>query len=384
MARRLDADPDGPYLDVCGTSLTAAQVQRAAASLARALVEMGVAPGDRVATLIENSPEATLAWWGAITAGAVAVPVNTAYKGSYLRHQLADSGAKVLVVADALAERAARVLGELPRAGPRGRRPRRRARRQPRGRRGGWRRRAPGRGRGPDRAHLGRGAGRRSGGAERRHPPRRPGHLHLHGGYHGSVEGLHAQPPLSRGPGQPDRHLLEAHGRRRGVDPVAAVPLQRHLHRGGRAAGVGWSGRHLRALLGVQLLAGDEPGGRHHHLHARDHGLPVGPRRRPSRDAPIRRTRGQHQPAVVGGGAHAGGGRVGHQGAVRAHHVQRGLRRDRGQPGLVATARRRQPPQCGGRDQRRVLRRAHLRRRRPRAGARRRRARSCCGPSVPT
>jgi carnitine-CoA ligase len=114
MARRLDADPDGPYLDVCGTALTAAEVQRVAASLARALVELGVAPGDRVATLIENSPEATLAWWGAITAGAVAVPVNTAYKGSYLRHQLADSGAKVLVVADGLADRAARVLGELP------------------------------------------------------------------------------------------------------------------------------------------------------------------------------------------------------------------------------------------------------------------------------
>ncbi len=113
MARRLDADPDGPYLDVCGTSLTAAQVQRVAASLARSLVELGVVPGDRVATLIENSPEATLAWWGAVTAGAVAVPVNTAYKGSYLRHQLADSGAKVLVVADALADRAARVLGEL-------------------------------------------------------------------------------------------------------------------------------------------------------------------------------------------------------------------------------------------------------------------------------
>ncbi len=113
MARRLDADPDGPYLDVCGTALSAAQVQRTAASLARALVELGVAPGDRVATLIENSPEATLAWWGAITAGAVAVPINTAYKGSYLRHQLADSGAKVLVVADGLADRAARVLGEL-------------------------------------------------------------------------------------------------------------------------------------------------------------------------------------------------------------------------------------------------------------------------------
>jgi carnitine-CoA ligase len=114
MQRRLAADPDGPYLDVCGTTLTAAQVHRTAASLARTLVELGVEPGDRVATLVENSPEAMLAWWGAITAGAVAVPVNTAYKGAYLRHQLADSGAKVLVVAASLADRAARVVVDLP------------------------------------------------------------------------------------------------------------------------------------------------------------------------------------------------------------------------------------------------------------------------------
>ncbi|HVN52646.1 MAG TPA: AMP-binding protein, partial [Acidimicrobiales bacterium] len=117
MATRLESDPDGPYLDVCGTELTAAEVHRAAASLARALVELGVERGDRVATLIENSPEAMLAWWGALTAGAVAVPVNTAYKGIYLAHQLADSGSKVLVVAASLADRLARVLPDLPELG---------------------------------------------------------------------------------------------------------------------------------------------------------------------------------------------------------------------------------------------------------------------------
>jgi crotonobetaine/carnitine-CoA ligase len=114
MARRLEADPDGPYLDVCGTTFTAAEVQRVAASLASSLVALGVAPGDRVATLIENSPEAALAWWGILTAGAVAVPINTAYKGSYLAHQLKDSGSKVLVVGASLADRAARVAPDLP------------------------------------------------------------------------------------------------------------------------------------------------------------------------------------------------------------------------------------------------------------------------------
>jgi crotonobetaine/carnitine-CoA ligase len=42
------------------------------------------------------------------------VPVNTASKGEYLRHQLTDSGSRVLVVEAALADRAARVVDQTP------------------------------------------------------------------------------------------------------------------------------------------------------------------------------------------------------------------------------------------------------------------------------
>lgn len=113
LDRRLDTDPDAPYLDVCGETATAAQVASVANRLANAYAELGVRPGDRVATLIENSAEAMYAWWGAVRGGAIAVPVNTAYKGEYLRHQLADSGARVLVVEADLVERAERVVGEV-------------------------------------------------------------------------------------------------------------------------------------------------------------------------------------------------------------------------------------------------------------------------------
>ena len=99
LMRRLDVDPDGPYLDVCGDTVTAAQLVDVSSRLASSLRSMGVSQGDRVATLIENSIEAVYAWWGIILAGAIAVPVNTAYKGEYLRHQLADSGSKVVIVA---------------------------------------------------------------------------------------------------------------------------------------------------------------------------------------------------------------------------------------------------------------------------------------------
>jgi crotonobetaine/carnitine-CoA ligase len=109
LRRRLDSDPDGAYLDVGGVELTAAAVASTAFRLANALADLGVQRGDRVAILIENSAEATLAWWGAVSAGAIAVPINTAYKGEYLRHQLGDSGSRVLIVEADLADRAAAV-----------------------------------------------------------------------------------------------------------------------------------------------------------------------------------------------------------------------------------------------------------------------------------
>jgi crotonobetaine/carnitine-CoA ligase len=114
LQARLDTDPDGEYLDVVGTKLSAADVFDVAGRLSSVLSALGVGSGERVATLLENSSEATLSWWGAVLAGAVAVPINTAYKGEYLRHQLADSDARVLVVGADLLERAARVLPALP------------------------------------------------------------------------------------------------------------------------------------------------------------------------------------------------------------------------------------------------------------------------------
>src|SRR5690348_14154956 len=114
LRARVESDPHGEYLDICGTKLSADDVWRSANTIAGVLISLGVAPGDRVATLIENAPEAVLTWWGTIRAGAVSVPINTAYKGDYLTHQLRDSGSKVLVVMEDLAGRVARVAGDLP------------------------------------------------------------------------------------------------------------------------------------------------------------------------------------------------------------------------------------------------------------------------------
>jgi crotonobetaine/carnitine-CoA ligase len=98
LAGRLGADPDGPYLDFEGDAYTTRSMDAAGNRCARVLADLGVGRGDRVATLLENVPEQVISFFGAVKLGAIQVPVNTAYKGEFLRHQLADSGAAVVVV----------------------------------------------------------------------------------------------------------------------------------------------------------------------------------------------------------------------------------------------------------------------------------------------
>ncbi len=113
LVARLETDPDSEYLDVLGTKFTSADVARTAGSLATSLAELGVARGDRVATLMENSPEGMLSWWGTVLSGAISAPINSAYKGDYLRHQLADSGSRVVAVQGDLASRIAAIAADV-------------------------------------------------------------------------------------------------------------------------------------------------------------------------------------------------------------------------------------------------------------------------------
>jgi long-chain acyl-CoA synthetase len=70
-------------------------VDRAAAGFAA----QGLAPGDRVAVQLPNGLDWVLAAVGALRAGLVVVPVNTAYTDPELEYVLTDSGAALLVVA---------------------------------------------------------------------------------------------------------------------------------------------------------------------------------------------------------------------------------------------------------------------------------------------
>ena len=76
---------------------TYAQINSQANCLANWLLEQGVAQGDRVVILLENSLEYVVAYYAALKAGAVAVPMNTELKPDGLQQLLQELDAKILL-----------------------------------------------------------------------------------------------------------------------------------------------------------------------------------------------------------------------------------------------------------------------------------------------
>ncbi|TBN42684.1 malonyl-CoA synthase [Paracoccus subflavus] len=65
--------------------------------MANALVALGVAPGDRVAAQVEKSPEVIVLYLATVRAGAVFLPLNTAYTSAEMDYFVADAQPAVLV-----------------------------------------------------------------------------------------------------------------------------------------------------------------------------------------------------------------------------------------------------------------------------------------------
>ncbi|RDG34832.1 class I adenylate-forming enzyme family protein [Streptomyces corynorhini] len=69
-------------------------------SVAGHLAARGLAPGDRVAIMLQNTPHFVLALLGAWKAGAVVVPVNPMYKSAEVAHVLTDAQVTAVICAD--------------------------------------------------------------------------------------------------------------------------------------------------------------------------------------------------------------------------------------------------------------------------------------------
>lgn len=91
------AHPDKPALLFRDETVTWAALDARVDDAAAALIGLGLAPGDRVAVQLGNTPDFPAAYFGALRAGLVVVPVNTAYTPAETSHLVGDSGARVLL-----------------------------------------------------------------------------------------------------------------------------------------------------------------------------------------------------------------------------------------------------------------------------------------------
>jgi crotonobetaine/carnitine-CoA ligase len=98
LERHARTTPDKPCLMMNDRVLSYAETEAEANRWARGLARRGVRKGDRVLMMIPSGIDHVLIWLGLCKLGALMVPVNEAYKGSMLRHQVRDSAATIAIV----------------------------------------------------------------------------------------------------------------------------------------------------------------------------------------------------------------------------------------------------------------------------------------------
>ncbi|XXF77806.1 acyl-CoA synthetase [Myxococcaceae bacterium GXIMD 01537] len=97
-----------------GQRLTYARLAEQVDAFARGLRRRGLAPGERVALFLENSPAFAVAYLGVQRAGGVVVLVNTQYRQVELAHILADAQVRACVTGSAGVAELAPLRAQLP------------------------------------------------------------------------------------------------------------------------------------------------------------------------------------------------------------------------------------------------------------------------------
>jgi len=93
----LRTHPDHVALILDDFRMTYAQLQQASMRIASLLRAKGIKPGDKVALLLPNVPYFTIAYFGILRLGGVAVTLNVLSVGDEVAYYLDDSDAKILI-----------------------------------------------------------------------------------------------------------------------------------------------------------------------------------------------------------------------------------------------------------------------------------------------
>jgi crotonobetaine/carnitine-CoA ligase len=115
LRSRAETHGNAAFLKFRDGELSFADVDAAADRYANGFAAEGVRRGDHVAVMLPNCPEFVPVIVALARLGAVAVPVNTAYRGELLRHVLDSADVSTLLVDAEYADRLPHVLPGLPR-----------------------------------------------------------------------------------------------------------------------------------------------------------------------------------------------------------------------------------------------------------------------------
>jgi carnitine-CoA ligase len=114
LEKRVARAGDRPFLLTPERTHSLAELDGRATRLAHGLVGLGMKRGETLLVMLPNSVGFIEIWWALAKLGIIQVPVNTAYRGSILRHLVTDSGAATMILAPKFLERMAEIAGELP------------------------------------------------------------------------------------------------------------------------------------------------------------------------------------------------------------------------------------------------------------------------------
>ena len=104
-----DLQPDKSAIHFMGKELTYRELHEQSVRFAQQIQSLGIQKGDRVAIMLPNCPQAVIAYYGVLMVGGVVVQTNPLYMERELRHQLGDSGAKMIICLDQLLPRVQKV-----------------------------------------------------------------------------------------------------------------------------------------------------------------------------------------------------------------------------------------------------------------------------------
>ena len=114
LAERARERPDRVFLRTSEGDFGYAEVSMMASRLANGLALLGTQPAEPVALLMHNSADQAMCLFAISELGGVAVPLNTALRGSSLSHMLQLTQSRTIIIDEALAPNLLAIVDELP------------------------------------------------------------------------------------------------------------------------------------------------------------------------------------------------------------------------------------------------------------------------------